>query len=113
MKKKFSKKSIEPRPITIRGEEYPAMLSMAAMAEIEDETGQPFTAFFAKLSRNESTVREQLLFICACLHAGGTEVTMDDLFSLDALSDFPDVLNQIIGITNDQAPEGDEKNPEM
>lgn len=99
--------------ITICGEEYPAIFSMAAMAEVEEETGTPYAVFFDKMAKNEGTIKDQIALVCACLRAGGTEVTSAELMdSLDILNDFPAVLTQIVAMVGGQVPEGDgEKNP--
>ncbi len=114
MKKRFIKSQHEPKMITIRGEEYPAIFTMAAMADIEEQTGTPYAVFFERLANNESTIKDQIALVCACLRAGGTEVTPADLMeSLDILSDFPAVLTQIVDMLGGQVPEGDgEKNPQ-
>ena len=113
MKKRFIKSQHEPKMITICGEEYPAIFSMSAMADIEEQTGIPYAVFFDKLAKNESTIKDQVTMVCACLKAGGTEVTAEDLMdSLDIIHDFPAVLTQIVSMVGDQVPEGDgEKNP--
>lgn len=110
MKKRFIKSQHEPKMITICGEEYPALFSMAAMAEVEEQTGTPYAVFFDKLAKNEGTIKEQAIFICACLKAGGTEVTVKELMeSLDVINDFPDVLMQIVAMVGGQIPEGENK----
>lgn len=113
MKKRFIKSQHEPKMITICGEEYPAIFSMAAMAEVEEETGTPYAVFFDKMAKNEGTIKDQIALVCACLRAGGTEVTSAELMdSLDILNDFPAVLTQIVAMVGGQVPDGDgEKNP--
>lgn len=113
MKKRFIKSQHEPRLITICGEEYPAIFSMGAMAEVEEMTGTPYAVFFEKLSKNEGSIKDQVALVCACLRAGGTEVAADDLMSLDLINEFPAVLTQIVSMVGDQVPEGNgEKNPQ-
>lgn len=114
MKKRFIKSQHEPKMITICGEEYPAIFSMAAMAEVEEATGTPYAVFFDKMAKNEGTIKDQVALVCACLRAGGTEVTAADLMdSMDIINDFPDVLSQIVKMMGGQVPEGDgEKNPQ-
>ena len=117
MKKRFIKSQHEPKMITICGEEYPAIFTMSAMAEVEEETGIPYAAFFEKIANSSSTVKDQVALVCACLRAGGTEVTAADLMdSLDIINDFPPVLMQIITMVGGQVPEGSEgdgeKNPQ-
>lgn len=112
MKIKFVKSAAEPRLIKICGKEYPAILSMSAMAEIEEQTGKPYSAFFDAQARGETTVKEQIALICACLHAGGTEVKAEDLMGLH-LQEFANIMNQLYDLVENQMPEGDEKNPEM
>lgn len=109
--KRFVKSQHEPRMIKIQGHSYPAMFTMAAMADVEEMTGLPYAVFFDRLTKNEGTIKEQASLICACLRAGGTEVDVDDLMeSLDILNDFPDVLTQIVALVSGQIPEGDGKN---
>ena len=108
--KRFIKSHHEPRVITIHGEEYPAIFSMAALAAVEEQAGIPYAAFFEKLGKNECTAREQAIFICACLNAGGTEVTVDDLIDSLDIQDFVDVLAAVAAMVGDQTPEGDGKN---
>lgn len=111
MKKRFIKSQHEPRMITIQGEEYPAIFSMAALAAVEEQTGVPYAVFFSKLANNEGSIKEQAILICACLNAGGTEVAVEDLMdSLDVINDFPDVLAQTVAIVSGQVPEGEAKN---
>lgn len=113
MKKRFIKSQHEPKMITICGEEYPAIFSMGAMAEVEEMTGTPYAVFFEKLSKNEGSIKDQVALVCACLRAGGTEVAADDLMSLDLINEFPAVLTQIVSMVGDQVPEGNgEKNPQ-
>lgn len=114
MKKRFIKSQHEPKMITICGEEYPAIFSMEAMAEIEEQTNTPYGVFFDKMTKNECTIKDQIALVCACLKAGGTEVTSDELMSsLDFFKDFPAVLTQIVEMMGGQVPEGDgEKNPQ-
>lgn len=114
MKKRFIKSQHEPKMITICGEEYPAIFSMSAMADIEEQTGIPYAVFFEKLASGESSIKNQVAMVCACLKAGGTEVTPEDLMdSLDIIQDFPAVLTQIVAMVGGQVPEGDgEKNPQ-
>lgn len=114
MKKRFVKSQNEPKMITIQGEEYPALFSMAAMAEVEELSGTPYGVYFNKLAANETGIKDQLFLIAACLHGGGTEVTVEDLMeSLDFAHDFPAVLTQVMELVTIQTPEGDEsaKNP--
>lgn len=113
MKKRFIKSQHEPKMITICGEEYPAIFSMAAMAEVEEATGTPYAVFFDRMAKAESTIKDQIVLVCACLRAGGTEVTPDELMeSLDIINDFPSVLTQVVAMVGGQVPEGDgEKNP--
>ena len=111
MKIKFVKSAAEPRPIKICGKEYPALLSMSAMAEIEEQTGMPYGKFFDKMGRSEATAKEQVAMACACLRAGGTEVKAEDLMGLDLVV-FGDVMNQLYDLVYAQMPEGDGKNPE-
>lgn len=107
--KKFIKSQHEPQMVNICGEEYPAIFSMAAMAQVEEETGVPYAVFFDKMAKGEGTIREQAALVCACLTAGGTEVTTDELLdSLDIINDFPAVLTQIVTMVGGQIPEGDE-----
>ncbi|MBQ6536985.1 MAG: hypothetical protein IJI40_09450 [Firmicutes bacterium] len=109
MKKRFVKSQHEPKMIDIQGHKYPALFSMAAMAEVEELTGVPYAVFFDKLAKNEGTIKEQAALICACLKAGGTEVTLDEIMdSLDLINDFPAVLTQIVELVSKQAPEGEE-----
>ena len=109
MKKRFVKSQNEPKMITIQGEEYPALFSMAAMAEVEELSGLPYGVYFNKLAANETRLKDQLFLVVACLHGGGTEVTLEDLMeSLDFAHDFPAVLSQVIEMATIQAPEGDE-----
>ena len=108
--KRFIKSQHEPRMVTICGEEYPAIFSMAAMAEVEEQTGTPYAVFFEKMAKSEGTIKDQVALVYACLKAGGTEVTMEDLMTLDLVNDFPSVLGQIVALVGDQAPEGDGKN---
>ena len=110
MKKRFIKSQHEPKMITIRGEEYPALFSMGAMAEVEELTGLPYAVFFEKIANNESTIKQQAALVYACLRAGGTEVTMDDLMGLDLIKDFPAILTQIVALVGEQVPEGEGKN---
>ena len=110
MKKRVIKSQHEPKLITICGEEYPAIFSMAAMAEVEETTGTPYAVFFEKLANNEGTIKDQIALVCACLRAGGTEVTPEDLMSLDLIHDFPAVLTQIVSLVGEQVPEGEGKN---
>lgn len=112
MKKRFIKSQHEPKMITICGEEYPAIFSMAAMADVEEQTNTPYAVFFDRMSKNEGTIKDQIALVCACLKAGGTEVTPAELMeSLDILNDFPSVLTQIVEMMGGQVPEGDgEKN---
>ena len=114
MKKRFIKSQHEPKMITICGEEYPAIFNMAAMADLEEQTGTPYAVFFEKIAKNESTIKDQVALVCACLRAGGTEITAEDLMdSLDILTEFPAVLSQIVEVVGGQVPEGDgEKNPQ-
>ena len=107
--KRFIKSQHEPRMITICGEEYPAIFSMAAMAEVEEQVGTPYPVVFDRMINNESTVKDQVALVYACLKAGGTEVTIEDLMGLNVVNDFPSVLSQIVALVSDQVPEGDGK----
>lgn len=108
--KRFIKSQHEPKMITICGEEYPAIFSMAALAAVEEQVGIPYTQFFEKLSKNECTIKEHAALVCACLNAGGTEVTVEELMdSLNVLTDFPAVIAQVIALVGEQTPEGKAK----
>lgn len=108
MKKRFVKSNHEPKMIAIQGKEYPALFSMSALAEVEDLTDTPYLLYFDKLSKNECRLRDQIALIVACLHAGGTEVTIDDLMeSMDLMQDLPAVLNQVVEMVGNQIPESE------
>ena len=62
------------------------------------------------MAKSEGTIKDQVALVYACLKAGGTEVTIEDLMTLDLVNDFPSVLGQIVALVGDQVPEGDGKN---
>lgn len=105
---RFSKSSVEPWQVKICGQEYPAILSMNTMAEIEEQSGMPYAQFFAELAKDGLSDKDHVMLICACLHSGGTEVEPEDITALP-FGEYQNLLNQITTLMLAQSPDGDDE----
>lgn len=105
--KQFKRAQIEPQTVTICGEEYPALFSLSAMADIEEQTGVPYTVLFTRMAEQQGTVKDQITIIWACLRAGGTEVDIEDLTASLDINELANALIQIMGLIDTQTPDGD------
>lgn len=111
MSKRF--KRPEPKKVKIQDEEYPVLFSLAALETMESELDVPFVKFFDDMAKGNVTPRQQAVFLRACMNAGGTEVTTEELLEGLSYVDFADVLSQLLPAVSEQMPEAEEdaKNP--
>lgn len=107
--KQFKRSQNKPKNIIINGEEYPAIFTLGAMADIEEKTGIPYAKLFNRMAEGEGTIKEQAALVWACLQAGGTKVEFDDLVNSLDINQFADVLTQIMNIIGEQTPEAGEQ----
>ena len=106
---KFEKRKLDPVLITLGGVEYPAKLTNRAMIELEDITGQSYTAFLEKVENGSAGILDVQTLLYAALKGGGVDLTLDDMldadFSLfesaDIMSKLGDVLDRAVGIETD------------
>ena len=100
----------EPRMATLDGEKYPIMLTMNALAEIEEEANMPFAAFFDKIATGQGTLKDQVILLLACLHGGGTDISEEELMALDFTADIMPLWALVTDMVAEQAPfdEGDD-----
>ncbi|MCL1999133.1 MAG: gene transfer agent family protein [Turicibacter sp.] len=76
---KFVRSNIEPIMIELGGVEYPARLTFAALAELEELTDTSFLVLFDHFVKGTATLDSLMKMLFVALKAGGVDVSLADL----------------------------------
>lgn len=94
----FKKSALKIRKMSIDGEEYPAIFSFAAIAEIEEKLKRPHAIFMDELANNTFSMPDFVTVLCCCLRAGGTEVEEADIMGSLTYADYTPLVNQLVDV---------------
>ena len=105
---KFVKSNLDPVEIEINGTKYLARLPFAALAELEELTGESFIQLFDKIDSGRMTVDELMKMLYVALKGGGVDITLPDLqendFSLAAVHEMMNKIGQLLTRTMNVEP---------
>jgi len=111
---KFEKKKIDPVMISIGGVEYPAKLTNRAMIELEEITGEVYTALFTRIETLTATLKDLQIILYVALKGGGVELTLEDMLDSEytyddfgsTIGSLTELINRAFGISTDLDVDG-------